>query len=82
MLFIGQEAINKYSCQNTGWFDGSRIDALYCPEHPSESQPLVLIEVQNVVDKNYIHRLQQYCTNIFSKYNTDPIALTFCVKSI
>ncbi|KAI7848449.1 hypothetical protein BDC45DRAFT_541047 [Circinella umbellata] len=70
-------AINQYSCQNTEWLYGLTSDALYYPEYPSESQLLVLIEVQNIVDKNYIYYMQQYYSNIFNKYIIDPIALTF-----
>lgn len=62
--------------------DGTRSNVLYCVDVPSTSLPPVLVEVQNVFDRSYVHRMQQYCGNIYQRYNLDPIVLTFCIKSI
>ena len=42
----------------------------------------MIIEVQNVVDMPFIHRLQKYCSHVFESYNIQPIALTLCVNQI
>ncbi|KAL9547419.1 hypothetical protein PS6_007157, partial [Mucor atramentarius] len=58
-----QHAVDNYKPQIGEWLDGKRVDILLIPITTiSESLPSVLIEIQNVVDKAYIHRLNQYCT--------------------
>lgn len=66
------------------WIDGKRADMIYGPMiSPSNLLPPVIIEVQNVVDELYMHRLQKYCNHVYETFdNIKPIALTICVKSI
>lgn len=66
------------------WIDGKRADMIYSPTiSPSNLLPPVIIEVQNVVDELYMHRLQKYCNHVYETFdNIKPIALTICVKSI
>ncbi|KAG0191417.1 hypothetical protein DFQ28_000240 [Apophysomyces sp. BC1034] len=35
----------------------------------SDTVPLVIVKVQNVVDKSFTHRLQKYCNYIYDNYN-------------
>lgn len=31
------------------------------------------MEHVNVFDRSYVHRMQQYCGNVYQRYNLDPI---------
>ncbi|KAI7903239.1 uncharacterized protein BX663DRAFT_507950 [Cokeromyces recurvatus] len=49
--------------------------------HQQMLSPPVIIEIQNVVDKQFIRRLIKYCGHIIDKYQVEPIALTICINS-
>ncbi|KAI7895897.1 uncharacterized protein EV154DRAFT_494109, partial [Mucor mucedo] len=73
-----------YMPRTCEWIDGKRADMIYGPMTPlSNLLPPVIVEVQNVVDELYMHRLQKYCNHVYETFdNIKPIALTICVKSI
>ena len=81
---VGKHASNNYTAKNGEWLDGKRADVLLIPTTvTSESLPPILIEIQNVVDKPYMHRLSKYCNNIYDENNNiEPIALTICIKNV
>lgn len=83
LIYIGQHAVGNCKPQSGKWLDGKRVDFLLIPITTiTESLPPVLIEIQNVVDKAYIHRLNQYCSNIYDEYcNIEPVVLTICIKA-
>lgn len=64
------------------WVDSRHVDILYAPIMSlSNALPPTIVEIQNVVDKPFIHRLQKYCNHIYENHNNiEPIALTFCIK--
>lgn len=75
--------MDSYISTEGSWLDGKRTDALFIPTTSiSESLPPVLVEIQNVVDMSFIHRLNKYCNHIIDQYNVTPICLTICIKSI
>lgn len=81
---VGKHASNNYTAQNGERLDGKRADVLLIPTTAaSESLPPILVEIQNVVDSPYMHRLSKYCNNIYDKNNNiEPIALTICIKNV
>ncbi|KAI7887270.1 uncharacterized protein EV154DRAFT_484989 [Mucor mucedo] len=83
LIYIGQHAVGNYKPQSGEWLDGKRVDILLIPITTiTGSLPPVVIEIQNVVDKAYIHRLNQYCSNMYDEYcNIEPVVLTICIKS-
>ncbi|KAG1471544.1 hypothetical protein G6F56_002063 [Rhizopus delemar] len=60
-LHVGKHASNNYTAQNGERLDGKRADVLLIPTTAaSESLPPILVEIQNVVDRPYMHRLSKY----------------------
>lgn len=83
LLSLGNHATGQYMPSTCEWIDGKRADMIYSPiMPPSNLLPPIIIEVQNVVDELFMHRLQKYCNHVYETFNIKPIALTICVKSI
>ncbi|KAI7877672.1 uncharacterized protein EV154DRAFT_486298 [Mucor mucedo] len=84
MLANKDHAKGLYMPRPCEWIDGKRADMIYGPvTPPSHLLPPVIIEVQNVVDELYMHRIQKYCNHVYETFdNIKPIALTICLKSI
>ncbi|KAG2209236.1 hypothetical protein INT47_005528 [Mucor saturninus] len=76
--------VSTLVAKNGEWLDGKRADVLLIPTTvASESLSPILVEIQNVVDKPYMHRLTQYCSNIYDENNNiEPIALAICIKNV
>ncbi|ORX59655.1 hypothetical protein DM01DRAFT_1333120 [Hesseltinella vesiculosa] len=79
---VGEHAINNYVAKDCEWLDGKRGDVLFIPVPPiSVSFPPVVVEIQNVVDMPFMHRLDKYCQHVFDKYHFAPIAFTICINT-
>ncbi|KAI7854995.1 hypothetical protein BDC45DRAFT_440047, partial [Circinella umbellata] len=79
---IGKNAIDKYVAKDCEWIDGKRADALFVPHRDiSESLPPVIVEIQNIVDKEFMHRLSKYCHHIYDNYHQEPVALVICINN-
>lgn len=75
-LHVGRHASNNYTAQNGEWLDGKRSDVLLIPT-------IATCEIQNVVDRPYMHRLSKYCNHIYDENsNIEPVALTICIKNV
>ncbi|KAG2197657.1 hypothetical protein INT47_002364, partial [Mucor saturninus] len=76
--FLGADvSSDSYSVTPTEWADGSRSDMVYA----SNKFPPILIEVQYQVNQEFILRLIKYCSNIYMRYKSSPIALVIVTKS-
>ncbi|KAI9253121.1 hypothetical protein EDC94DRAFT_620306 [Helicostylum pulchrum] len=73
-----------YALHNGEWIDGHRPDVTFAPiTSLSSSLPLIVVQVQNVIDKPFIHRLQKYCNRLCESFdNIEPIVLTICLGAI
>ncbi|CAO3610434.1 unnamed protein product [Mucor fragilis] len=72
---------NQYYPRPTEWIDGKKADVLYAADDSNASPP-VLIEVQNVADDAFIHRLVRYCGKVYEEYGVVPVVLVVVVKKI
>ncbi|KAI8079259.1 hypothetical protein BDF21DRAFT_399352 [Thamnidium elegans] len=76
-------AEDKYISASCEWIDGRHADVLYNPkDSATEALPLVIVEIQNTVDKTFICHVMKYCGHIIDKYHVEPIALTICVHEM
>ncbi|KAG2231913.1 hypothetical protein INT48_001427 [Thamnidium elegans] len=76
-------AEDKYISASCEWIDGRHADVLYNPkDSATEALPLVIVEIQNTVDKAFICHVMKYCGHIIDKYHVEPIALTICVHEV
>ncbi|KAG2223016.1 hypothetical protein INT45_012315 [Circinella minor] len=75
--------ILKTIVENGECLDGKRLDAFFIlTTKISDLIPPVLIEVQNVVDKAFVRRLnKKYCNHAYDKYNMESIASTISIKN-
>ncbi|KAI9494230.1 hypothetical protein BDB00DRAFT_787278 [Zychaea mexicana] len=74
---------NTYTTDDTEWPDRTRCDVLYVPKLAVQSSlPPVLIEVQQIVNNDFLRRAFRYAMNIIDKYDMRPVLLIFCVQGI
>lgn len=79
---VGKDTVECYVSSPCKWIDGRHADVLYTSiVSPSGALSPVIMEVQNVVDKQFIRRLIKYCSHVIDKYQVEPVALTICIKS-
>ncbi|KAI7859344.1 hypothetical protein BDC45DRAFT_497398 [Circinella umbellata] len=80
---INPNARNHYSPRPTEWPNPTISDVLYLPNSPNDNFPPVLIEVQHMVDNDFILRLMTYAISVYRQYNkAPPIILTFVISSM
>ncbi|ORE08767.1 hypothetical protein BCV72DRAFT_203011, partial [Rhizopus microsporus var. microsporus] len=48
----------------------------------SEHRPLIIIEHQRTVDKEFMKRAIGYCLQASKRFGADPIILIVCVESV
>ncbi|CEG80113.1 hypothetical protein RMATCC62417_14494 [Rhizopus microsporus] len=83
MKYLLDVAPGAYISDNTEWSNGMRSDVLYVPRLSISCDfPPVLIEVQKLVDQNFMARLITYSINVFMRYKVHPIVLVFCVDKV
>lgn len=78
LFVLGVKAVGNYWPRPTEWPNGTRSDVLYATEN--SEMPPVLVEVQNVVDEKFIHRVVRYCEEVFCKYGTPPVVIIIAVN--
>ncbi|KAL0085777.1 hypothetical protein F4703DRAFT_1942379 [Phycomyces blakesleeanus] len=79
---IGTRAKDKYRANPPEWINGSISDVLFiCNEYDSTLPPVV-IEVQHVVDDNFMRRLLGYCLSLEKQSGVLHIVLIFPISSI
>lgn len=79
---VGTRAKDKYKANPPEWINGTGSDVLFTCDENDSSLPPVLIEVQHVVDDNFMRRLLGYCISLEKQYGVLPIVLIFPISSI
>ncbi|KAI9262624.1 hypothetical protein EDC94DRAFT_659483 [Helicostylum pulchrum] len=72
---------NQYYPRPTEWINGKKSDDLYATDDSNASPP-VLIEVQNVADDAFLHRVVGYCGKVYEEHGVVPVVLIVVVKKI
>ncbi|KAI9259477.1 hypothetical protein BDA99DRAFT_538440 [Phascolomyces articulosus] len=73
------EAIDQYSPDRNEWKTRKRSDVVYT-DKKSKAFPPIIVEIQNGVNENFIHRLTGYCLNTTAKHWAKPITVVFCIQ--
>ncbi|GAA5813004.1 hypothetical protein MFLAVUS_006470 [Mucor flavus] len=59
------------------WANSTRSDLVLIPDE----QRSLIVEFQKTVDKKIIKRAISYCLQANSRYDVDPVVLTFCIDT-
>ncbi|KAG2194329.1 hypothetical protein INT47_000256 [Mucor saturninus] len=64
------------------WSDGSRSDVLYEPVDRTLKQSSIIVEVQRIVDVNFMARVVHYCVMAYRRYQVFPTLLVFAPEHV
>lgn len=76
---LGPKAVDQYWPRPTEWPNAKRSDVLYAADNVNIFPPL-LIQVQNIADDGFLHRVVQYCEEVNKQYDAIPLVLIFVVN--
>jgi hypothetical protein len=76
---LGPRAVNQYLPHPTEWPDAKRSGVLYAAENVNIFPPL-LVEVQNIADDKFLHRVVQYCEEANKQYDAVPLVLIIVIN--
>lgn len=79
---VPEAAEGNYVSAPMEFITNKKCDVLYAPHDPLSSFPLVLVEVQNQADNNFLACAIQYCTLTFERYNRLPIIVIFGIANV
>ncbi len=68
---------DAYRIGDAEWDHGLRSDVLYEPMHVSLDQPPIIVEVQAMVNADFMNRAAHYCIMAYCRYKVLPILLIF-----
>lgn len=72
-----------YMTSGTAFVDGSECDILYVPRlATNNSLPPVILEVQNIVSRNFMLRVIRYCLNVYQFWNKLPVLVIICINKV
>ncbi|KAI8095331.1 hypothetical protein BDF21DRAFT_469940 [Thamnidium elegans] len=72
---------NNYYPHPTEWINGKNSDVLYVTDDSNASPP-VLIEVQNIADDAFLHRVVGYCKKVYEEYGAVSVVLIFVITKL
>ncbi|CAO3622553.1 unnamed protein product [Mucor hiemalis] len=72
---------SHYHPRPTEWLNGKKPDVLYTTDDSNASPP-ILVEVQNIADDVFLHRIVRYCGKVYEEYGTMPIVLVIASNKI
>ncbi|KAG1441315.1 hypothetical protein G6F56_011539 [Rhizopus delemar] len=73
---------DAYHVSQTEWSNGTRSDVVYAANHnKNEEFPPVIIEIQYMVNQEFIYRLINYASNAFDRYKVSPVILVIVTNS-
>lgn len=61
---------------------GKRSDIVYAVKSYEIKYPPIIIEVQQTVNEQFIHRAISYCLSAYDKYKVNPIVLVFSLNPV
>lgn len=82
ILYVGEEAKDKYMAVLTEWSNLMKSDALYAPiNHRDRDLPPILVKIQHTMNIKFYLRVNEYCLQILKEYPVAPIVIVVCINS-